>query len=470
MYRIAEEEMDYMQTMNIAQNTQIPRSADGNPKPRARGLRSPILAAVLFMLGLIATSVPVHAMPTSCGAATQLQGNGGFEIPNLDVGDSSFESEADVPSWSTSETLGQIEILQEEFNLASTPAHTGDQFAEINALSAVGSLSQSFGISPNAEVVVTWAHRARPGNSPITATAEFTDDTGQIFNPPNFTANDLAWVENGHAMVVSPTSSSLTIAFAGTDPALAEGNFLDTVTACQTFLTLTVAEVSRDDRDGDGGDSVGDEIFFEFTISNPAGNLNPVSGVTITDSLLGTINVTAPTSGDTNGDGILDPGETWVVEQPYWISQEDLDDANTTGDLDLSPDATVTGNTGFNDISSNEATYSAVLAPNPEIGAVKSVDTISIKGDGTFDVIYRILVENTGNVTLTPLSLNDDLSAPAALSGAFNGVSAVPTVALSANVSGNAVSPTSTGTAFTGTGGGTALLIGSDGLLQPGDQ
>jgi len=108
---------------------------------------------------------------------------------------------------------------------------------------------------------------------------------------------------------------------------------------------------------------------------------------------------------------------------------------------------------------------------DPELGLVKSATTIgTIKGDGTFDVTYTLLTENTGNAALTPLTLTDELDNATQLGSAFNGIVTAPAVTLTTNVSGNAVAPTTNGAAFTGTGAGTALILGTDGRLDPGDQ
>ena len=82
-------------------------------------------------------------------------------------------------------------------------------------------------------------------------------------------------------------------------------------------------------------------------------------------------------------------------------------------------------------------------SPAPELGVVKSATNIgALQSDGTFDVTYSVLVANTGNVRLTPLTLTDDLSATAALSGAFNSVVTAPAVTLTTNTSGSAIAPT----------------------------
>ena len=106
-----------------------------------------------------------------------------------------------------------------------------------------------------------------------------------------------------------------------------------------------------------------------------------------------------------------------------------------------------------------------------EIGLIKSATTIgAIQGDGTFDVTYTLLIENTGTESLTPLTLVDDLSAASQLGTAFNGVVTAPAVSIVTNTSGNAVAPSNNGAAFTGTGAGTALITGTDGRVYAGDQ
>ena len=111
-----------------------------------------------------------------------------------------------------------------------------------------------------------------------------------------------------------------------------------------------------------------------------------------------------------------------------------------------------------------------VLPASPQLGVTKSATNIgSLNSDGTFEVTYTILVENTGDVVLTPLTLIDDLSDAAQLGSAFNGVTVAPVVSLTSNNSGNAIAPTSTGAAFTGDNSDPALIIGTDGSLDPTD-
>ena len=144
------------------------------------------------------------------------------------------------------------------------------------------------------------------------------------------------------------------------------------------------------------------------------------------------------------------------------------DDSDTGTDSDGNP----TG-AGPVDNPDGPGTPTIVVPPvaSPQIGLVKSVVSVGdVQADGTFAVDYELLIENTGDVTLTSLTLTDDLSAASQLGASFNGILAAPVVSLANNVSGNAVAPTSAGSAFTGTGTGAALLIGTDGRIDPADQ
>jgi uncharacterized repeat protein (TIGR01451 family) len=63
----------------------------------------------------------------------------------------------------------------------------------------------------------------------------------------------------------------------------------------------------------------GQEIVYRFTVEN-TGDV-PLSGVEVVDDVLGQI--PGPSSGDLDGDAILDPGEAWVYEKRYLVTQED---------------------------------------------------------------------------------------------------------------------------------------------------
>ncbi len=63
------------------------------------------------------------------------------------------------------------------------------------------------------------------------------------------------------------------------------------------------------------------------------------------------------------------------------------------------------------------------LAANPQIGAAKSVSASAVKGDGSYDVTYAVLIKNIGDIALQNVTATDDLGQT--FSGATFGVTTV---------------------------------------------
>lgn len=173
------------------------------------------------------------------------------------------------------------------------------------------------------------------------------------------------------------------------------------------------------------------------TVRNPGNTAAPVAGdigiyvrggtIPANGSCTVTVNVTAPAAG------------------AY---------ANTTSTLSTAA--------GTASAASATVTYAAA---NPRIGVAKSAGSPVMVAGGMFDVVYTIIVQNTGNVDLHGLQLADTLSAPGQLGSAFNSIRAGPAVSLT-NTSGRATAP-SVNAGYAGSGN---MLSGADGLLAPGDR
>ncbi len=381
---------------------------------RTSGVKAVLLGAAAVAATAMPSGAAAQAAPDTCDAATNLMTNGGFELPDSGTGTPPTVqqvNENSVPGWSTSEGSNLIEIWESGFSanpragVPVTPSHTGDQFAEINAQSSGGTLSQIVNVNPNAEVVLTWAHRGRPNNSTgatlsQTASLALTDNSGASVNSGAFSADSTAWIEHSQTLATGNTATQLTVAFTSltAGSSSAQGNFLDSITACQTFLTFAAEETTRNDVDGSGGDSAGDIATIQYTISNPSGNARGLDDVTVTDPLLGTFTIASPTSGDTDGDGILDPGETWIVTRPYTLTQQDLDDAADTPGFELTPTANSTGDTGDNVLNSNPASYTVPIT-TVDLVAVND-STIAEPGENN---VLNVLTGDTfdGNAATT---------------------------------------------------------------------
>ncbi|AXE17864.1 hypothetical protein DR864_09020 [Runella rosea] len=181
---------------------------------------------------------------------------------------------------------------------------------------------------------------------------------------------------------------------------------------------------------GPTGRGVGDVINYTFTVTN-TGNVS-LSGVALTDAKLSLTNAAVSPS-------TLAPGATGTATAAYTITQADVNaggvenTATVTGTPSSGPVATVTdvsdagtNNTGGT-ISNPDVTESPkldgttdsdptndptvlLLAPSPSIKLIKSVASVTSSGaSGSLDDVinYTFTVTNTGNVTLSGVSLTD---------------------------------------------------------------
>lgn len=109
-----------------------------------------------------------------------------------------------------------------------------------------------------------------------------------------------------------------------------------------------------------------------------------------------------------------------------------------------------------------------------ELGISKSAATPVLNDNGTYDVTYSLVMENTGTEILNNLQIQDNLAAQMGASFVtsdegvlFNGVITGPSVVLT-NTSGASAAPTANTADYDG-GANDGLLIGTDGELAPGD-
>ena len=197
-------------------------------------------------------------------------------------------------------------------------------------------------------------------------------------------------------------------------------------------LHLDKASAPVVDANNDGMDSAGDTIQFTFSVTNP-GEV-PIANVVVNDPPTGSDQslerCNAPpqfTGGDTNANGLLDPAdaETWVYTCTHTITQAEVDAAVVTNT------ATASGTFNGTPLTSNEASTSTPLTPNPMLALDKSLATPAdpiedANASGRVDegdtVAYTYEVTNTGNVTLSGVTLGDDTCASPDLVSGDGGV------------------------------------------------
>ena len=165
----------------------------------------------------------------------------------------------------------------------------------------------------------------------------------------------------------------------------------------------------------DGADSDGDVINYEIHVSN-TGNIT-LTDITVTDPNADAGSITY-VSGDTDSDGNLDVGEEWVYTATHTVTQAELDGQgiDNTGaiDGDGDDDNTVTADSAQTDEVTADASAPLIYDPSMDVTkAVTSIDggqgTDGLDGaDSDGDVInYEIHVSNTGNITLTGVTVDD---------------------------------------------------------------
>ncbi|MBH0116707.1 DUF11 domain-containing protein [Salinibacterium sp. NG253] len=143
--------------------------------------------------------------------------------------------------------------------------------------------------------------------------------------------------------------------------------------------------------------AAGDTITYTFTTKN-TGNVT-LTGVAVSDPLadLGAITYTWP-----GATGVLTPGQTVTATANYTVKQSDVDAGSVSNAATLT--ATPPSGTPFTETDSE--TVSITPAPGITVSKVASVGGTGEEGDV---ITYTMTIRNTGNQTLTVVTLIDNL-------------------------------------------------------------
>ena len=152
------------------------------------------------------------------------------------------------------------------------------------------------------------------------------------------------------------------------------------------------------------GAEEGDVITYSYAVTN-TGNVT-LSGISLTDTHVSAGGAaTLPISGG----GViasLAPGQTATLSASYTVTQDDIDAGNA---LTNTADATASAPAGAPAPAPQSDSASVAVAPAaPALEVVKTVSAPASPAAGD-TVTFTITTENTGNVTLTDISLNDTL-------------------------------------------------------------
>ena len=171
-----------------------------------------------------------------------------------------------------------------------------------------------------------------------------------------------------------------------------------------TLVKTLIASLNPDDIDSGGltFDEVGDQLQYQFTVTN-TGEVSFANTVTITDNLIaGDIDCFVPDVA--GGDPDLTPGESAVCTGIYVVDQDDLD----AGEVINEAFASTTFGSIPTTVLSPSATEATAAATNPALLIAKTVAPMAYTAVDQV-VTYTITVTNTGNQTLTGVSVTDPL-------------------------------------------------------------
>ncbi|WP_318344845.1 gliding motility-associated C-terminal domain-containing protein [Flagellimonas baculiformis] len=159
-----------------------------------------------------------------------------------------------------------------------------------------------------------------------------------------------------------------------------------------------------------------ESILYTFTLTN-IGDVD-LYMITLEDPLFGG-QIPGPLNGtDTNNDGILFVGETWIYEALYAIKQQDI--VNTVVVNQAMATAFTNVNTLVQDLSDDDNLLEnhPTRTPVPDdacidgavLGLIKQGTLVDIDGDGCVEsILYGFTVTNTGGIDLDGVSLEDPL-------------------------------------------------------------
>jgi uncharacterized repeat protein (TIGR01451 family) len=249
-------------------------------------------------------------------------------------------------------------------------------------------------IAPQIKVI---KHVVNAGTNLTKTAADFTMNvTGATVSPATFSGSEsgtMVTLNAGGYTVGETNDPAYTATYDGDcQSTIAVGDAIKTCTVTNTAVLRPAINVVKS---GPATAHEGDTVTYTFTVTNP-GNA-PLSGLTVSDSVAGTGAVLQP-GGDGNGNGKLDPGETWVYKLTYTIPSPQVANVDNT--------VTVCG-TAANQVQPCDTDDHTLDVLHPSIGVEKSGPLYGYEGQ---IIGYTFVVTNTGDVALHNVGISDDIA------------------------------------------------------------
>lgn len=354
------------------------------------------------------TTGTATTLPATLAVGDNLYCTGSYEVTGADILTGTVDNTASVTatsSWDGTELSSTGTVT------TATPPLPALTLTESNALTSDADGDGAFSVGDT----VTYTFTAtNTGNVPIAGVAIDSTSFDGLGTNLTLVCNDSADLEVGgtytctatyvvtqsdvdRGTVVTSQSEATGTPDAGTlTPATASSTW--TPVAGAPEITIDVTAEMTADSDGDGFVSVGDTVTYTYVATN-TGNV--------------TLDPTSIAAGEWNGDGQLSslvcddpatvaPGDTYTCTATYGVTQTDVDNG-----ADLSSEATASGAGAQMTVTATGSASIPLVAHAPALEVVKThtVDGTYAVGD---TVTYSIEATNTGNVTLTGVTIADD--------------------------------------------------------------
>lgn len=328
-----------------------------------------------------------QAAPVDCSRGINLS----FEDPVI----ASSWTIVAAPGWST--TDAGIELWQSGFN--GVPAVSGNQLSELQGNNNAANWQQ---IPTLPGDIISWSFYHRGRQDPDTVRVNIGSPSTQT-NQGEFTTGTGSWVQYGASYTVPAAQTTTRFVLQPLDTG-SIGNLIDAVAlglTCDIGIVTTYTGVT--DPDASGNVTAGDVFSFSYQVTN-----------------LGTATLASVGVVDTLGDAVTCDA---TILAPSAVTTCTMSHAVTQGEINagvVNSDATASGTDAAGVVVTASDTESVPIIQEPAIALVKSGvldDTVTAPSGrpDVGDVInYSFDVTNTGNVTLSSISVFDSIVAPVA--------------------------------------------------------
>jgi uncharacterized repeat protein (TIGR01451 family) len=264
---------------------------------------------------------------------------------------------------------------------ASVPGNTADVAGEV--------ISYTIGVQNTGNQTLTGVTVSDPFISNLTRIADTTGDNDNLLEVGEtwaYTASHTvtqAEIDSGNNIVNVATADSNE-----TGP--------DTDDASVPVKQAPSLNIAKDATvPGGSADVAGEVISYTIAVQNTG--TQTLTGVTVSDPFISNLTRIADTTGD--NDNLLEVGETWAYTASHTVTQAEIDSGNNIVNV-ATADSNETGP------DTDDA--SIPVAQNPSLNITKDASVPGNTADVAGEVIsYTIGVQNTGNQTLTGVTVSD---------------------------------------------------------------